>query len=191
MSNSGKRYFGMAEIYNNRSNEDYRLLCGWRSSYDKSCSASLIVGSSVFVCSNMAFSGEIQVGRKHTSLIYRFLPDLLREAAKKVAPMRDLQDERYARYKEHGATNTVTNRMIVKAIRNDIIPASKSALMIQECYEPRHEEHLNNGARTAWTVFNAATETLKNSSIHALPERTQKLHKILDQEVGFHGRLAA
>ena len=185
LNKSGNQYFGMAELYNDTAYQEYRLVGGWRNSYDKSLAAKFVVGSCVFVCSNLAFSGEIMIGRKHTANVLRDLPTLLNEAAKQVTPLRDLQDRRFERYKKAPLNDYIVNSAIVDIIRKNIIPPSKVGLLIQECYEPRHEEHLTDGHRTGWTVFNAATETLKLTSAMTLPQRTQELHKLVDHYTGF------
>jgi hypothetical protein len=202
LNKDGSQYFGMAELFTKIATVDYRLLCGWRSSYNKSLAAKFVVGSSVFVCDNLAFSGEIMIGRKHTVNIMRDLPTLLNIAARKVTPLKKLQDERYKHYKDfYMQTNDggiqflhyedYTDNFIVESINQDIVPSSKAKQFITECYNPTHKEFLNKGERTMWTTFNAATECLKGTSINALPSRTQALHKMADLYTGFTTTLAA
>jgi hypothetical protein len=47
--------------------------------------------------------------------------------------------------------------------------------------KPRHEEF---EPRTAWSLFNCFTETLKETSLFKLAPHTQALHGLLDQFCG-------
>ena len=60
----GDRFFGLLEIQS--PNETYATTIGVRNSSDRSFPAGLCVGSRVFVCSNLAFSAEVVISRKHT-----------------------------------------------------------------------------------------------------------------------------
>jgi len=181
LNQTGTQYFGMAELQNGDNPEDYSLMAGWRNSYNKTLAAALVIGARVFVCDNLAFSGEIIIGRKHTRNVKADLPGCIDLAVSQVTRLRSFQDRRYQWYKDNVLPDDMVNELIVESIRTDIVPASKAGLLIQECYEPRHRAHLNErGQRTAWTVFNAVTESLKNSSIPALPRRTQALHGMID-----------
>jgi hypothetical protein len=50
--------------------------------------------------------------------------------------------------------------------------------------KPRHEEF---EPRTAWSLFNCFTETLKDASLFKLASRTQVLDGLLDQFTGVSG----
>ncbi len=99
LNKEGQQYFGMAELLGAGSGtEQWNLVAGWRSSYDKSLSANFVVGSQVFVCDNLAFSGEIQIGRKHTPKILEQLPTLISTAVQGTRTMSKLQEIRYDKY---------------------------------------------------------------------------------------------
>src|SRR5262249_51585397 len=70
----GQRYFGLMEVRNGSNADDFGLVVGLRNSHDKSFPAALALGSRVFVCDNLAFSGEVKLSRKHTTYIWRDLP---------------------------------------------------------------------------------------------------------------------
>jgi len=76
-----------ADLPKRREHADYALAIGLRNSYDRSLSASLTAGSRVFVCDNLAFSGEADAARKHTVNIFRDLPDLIYRMLSKVSSM--------------------------------------------------------------------------------------------------------
>jgi len=78
LGREGARYFGMFELRSGQQNtEDYSLVMGLRNSHDQTFPAGLVVGAGVLVCDNLSFSGEIKIGRKHTTHIERDLPQLI------------------------------------------------------------------------------------------------------------------
>ena len=179
---SGNHYFGMAELRYADSEDDFALVTGWRSSYDKTLSAGFVVGSQVFVCDNLCFSGDINIGRKHTTNILADLPSLLWNAVAQIVPMRDRQLRRINAYKEEKVSDSNLNDLVVEAYREGVIPARQVGPVIDQFYAPKHEEFVENG-RTLWTAFNGFTEILKGSSIWNLPERTSALHTLCDKSI--------
>ncbi len=186
LAKDGGRYFGMAELRNGNNPDDFALVAGWRSSYDKSFPASFVVGSQVFVCDNLAFSGEIKIGRRHTSNIMKELPFLIWEAVQKTKSMQAAQVERFEHYKEQKLTDQQANDLIIQLFREGVMASCHLGKVVNEYYEPSHEEFLENG-RSAWTLFNAATEALKGSNLFVLPQRTQKMHNVIDAASEFKG----
>ena len=61
------RYFGLFEVQSE--SKDIASVVGLRNSHDKSFRASICAGDAPFVCSNLCFSNEIVLGRKHTTEI--------------------------------------------------------------------------------------------------------------------------
>ena len=55
-------------------------MLGLRNSHDKTFPAGIVAGSAVFICDNLAFSGEVKLARKHTTHITRDLPRLVQSA---------------------------------------------------------------------------------------------------------------
>jgi hypothetical protein len=53
---------------------------GIRNSHDKTFPAGLVAGTKVFCCDNLAFSGEVQISRKHTRFAERDLTHLTARA---------------------------------------------------------------------------------------------------------------
>lgn len=179
---NGNHYFGMAELRGGESFEDWGLVAGWRSSYDKTLSASFVIGSQVFVCDNLAFSGDIKIGRKHTTNLLRDLPNMIDDAIMGTAKAAQDQEQRYSLYHQAKMKDHIANHAIIQMLRQDIITTSRVEKVVNEYYEPSHVEH---GRGTVWTLFNAATEALKGSGLPTLPERTVKLHDLMDKASRF------
>ena len=51
--NDGLRYFGLMEVTNGESHDDYGLVVGLRNSHDRTFPAAIALGSAVFICDNL------------------------------------------------------------------------------------------------------------------------------------------
>ena len=98
LSHNHNRYFGLLEIRSSDEAEDYRSIIGVRNSHDKTFPAGVVLGSCVIVCSNLSFSGEISLSRKHTRFIVRDLPELVHQAVDKLLSLRIAERNRITRY---------------------------------------------------------------------------------------------
>ena len=182
LSKEGARYFGLFQIAQAGGLDvrDYGLVMGLRNSHDKTFPAGITVGSQVFVCDNLAFSGEIKLARKHTLNIMRDLPGVISKAIGKLGDAWVSQDKRLEAYRETSLSDTQANDLILRAFRNRACVVTNIADVVREWDTPSHEEF---AARNVWRLFNAFTEASKGN-LQALPDRTQKLHGVLD---GFCG----
>lgn len=180
LTHDGGRYFGLLQVQNGHNHSDYSWVLGLRNSHDKSLPAGLVAGSSVFVCDNLAFSGEIEVSRKHTSFILRDLPLLVKDALGRLVGKWFDQDRRIARYQEFQLSDAGAHDLTIRALDAGAITNRMIPDVLEEWRKPRHAAF---EPRNAWSWFNACTERLKGH-LHLLPDRTRALHGVCDQFVG-------
>ena len=184
MTPDGDRYFGLLRL--DADSEGYAPMVGIRNAHDKRLSAGLVVGSNVFVCDNLAFSGEVSMRRKHTRNILKDLPDLVIDLVERAGVYMTQQDDRIEAYKARSLPYKMADAFAVQMARDGVIPDSKVMAVVKEIHEPSHPEH-NQGGTTVWTAFNAATEILKPKGLNqmnTLVGRTDKLHRLCDRTVG-------
>jgi hypothetical protein len=180
LANEGARYFGLMQVSggDGASESDYSLVVGLRNAHDKRFTAGLCVGSGVFVCDNLAFSGEIVIGRKHTTNINRDLPQLIDSAIGRLTDLRQLQSARIGAYKDTRLTDVRAHDFMIRAVDARVVPITKVPKVLQEWREPQHDF----GKKTAWRLFNAFTSALKESNVFERPRVTQALHGLMDVE---------
>jgi len=189
IARAGDRYFGVLHIANGGTDDDYGTVVGLRNSHDKSFVAGLACGSHVFVCSNLAFWGDVVISRKHTVHIERDLPQLIIAALGRLAAMQQVQENRIAAYKETAFTDKDAHDLLIRAIDVGVIAASRLPRVLN-CWrgdgEPEWGEEINAAfqAGRAWRLFNAFTFILKGVTIFSLAQRTQGLHVLMDRAVG-------
>jgi len=181
LTKDGMRYFGLIEIINGENHDDYCWVLGLRNSHDKSYPAGVVCGSSVFVCDNLSFSGEVKLARKHTRHIVRDLPSLVTSGIGRLMDKWHDQSTRFTAYKHRAIDDTQAHDIIIRATdvgvcSNRLIPG-----VLHQWREPSHKEFT---PRTVWSLFNGFTEALKEGSLADLPKKTEALHALLDSHVG-------
>ncbi len=190
LTHDGARYFGLIELLNGAQNDQHALVVGLRNSIDKSFPAAMGFGSHVFVCDNLAFGAEIRFSRKHTVHIMRDLPDLIGTAVNQTTLFKRNQDARFEFYQETTITNLRADHAILDMLRVGAINTSRVQKVVDEWDHPTHD----HGDKTAWRLFNAATEALKPGNkgvpLHDLPPRTIRLQSLMDRISGFVPELA-
>lgn len=180
LTHDGNRYFGLLEIQNGSAHPDYTWVLGLRNSHDKTIPAGLVAGSQVFVCDNLAFSGEIVVSRKHTSFILRDLPLLLENVLQRLLGKWRAQDRRIEHYKGYALSDGTAHDLTIRALDAGAITNRMIPDVLREWREPRHAAFQ---PRNVWSWFNSVTEQLKGR-LALLPERTAQLHGLCDGFVG-------
>lgn len=181
LSKDGGRYFGVFNLAPSQIDADFNLAVGLRNSHDKSLAAGLALGTRVFVCDNLAFSGEVRIGRKHTRFIERDLPRLMADAVNRVVERGPAMQQRVEAYKNTDVIDAVAHDIVVRSIDSGVIGAPCVPHVLKEWREPKHAEF---ASRTAWSLFNAFTETLKRYEPHAMAKRSRALYGLFDLASG-------
>lgn len=187
LAKQGNRYFGLFHIGRDGvdTNAGYRFMLGLRASYDKSFALSWVVGSQVFVCDNLAFSGDMRIAHKFTKNVVDKIPQLLLNACAQLLLKVKQQDAQFLRYKQLKISDRIAGEVITQLYRHNIVPITRLGQVIDEWYEPRHQEHKDDG-KSLWRLFNATTEALKDpnpANVFALADRTPRLARLLDRVV--------
>jgi hypothetical protein len=183
LAREGGQLFGVLSCRNGRPDTDHCLALGVRSSYDRSLSVGLVAGSRVFCCDNLAFSGEVQMHRKHTAHVFRDLPDLIYRMLSQVSALRDRHELEIRDMKAFAMGPERAHHLMVEVVRATILPASRLPKVLEAWEEPRHDEFRS---RSAWSLFNAITEVLKGGSARAQMEGSLRLSSIFRKELSLN-----
>ena len=187
----GDEYFGLLQVECGGSlwgeggeNDDYCIVTGIRNSHIKSFSAGLCMGSQVFVCDNLCFSGQVTIKRKHSRNILRDMPSVINKAVGQLALLGAQQEQRLEAYKETRLSDMTVRDFVVRAMEQKIIGCTLIPKVLEQWRNPAHEEFAVD--RNAWRLFNGFTEVLKSRGLYEMPERTMKLHGLMDLQCGLH-----
>lgn len=182
LSHEGQRYFGVLQLVSADATYNDRALCvGVRNSHDKSFASEIVLGTRVFVCDNLSFSGEVRLARKHTLNISN---DLLRLAAKAVGTLsahRVKQDLRISAYKAADIDDRDCAHLLIRAMEAKAIPNQHIPAVLEQWRKPAHEEF---APRNMWSLFNDFTEVYKASTLEVVSKRSQRLHDVFDAHLG-------
>lgn len=176
------QFFGLMEMQAEAG--DFALMVGIRGSYDQRLPRGLAIGSRVFVCDNLAFSGEITVRTKQTTHVDARIEGLLRDAVAQVPGMAEKQQGQFDRYRDMQIAKRVGDAMLIEMVRRKILVPSQLGRALAEWDAPSHGEHAEQGY-SMWRLHNAVTEALKPSdpTRNVVPQtwqRTTEMTKLLD-----------
>jgi hypothetical protein len=181
LARNGLNYFGVFKLRpTNGCNPDYTPTLGLRNSHAKQFPAGLAAGSQVFVCDNLAFSGEVDLFRRHTVNIFRDLPGLYARLIGKLNDLWNFQATRFDAYKRTELGEKEANDLIIRAFQNGACNVTDIRGILEQWKTPNHIEF---AAKTAWRLFNAFTENYKGN-LETLPKKSQALHALLDYHCG-------
>ncbi len=189
VSKDNERFFGTMAIRPTQgefiSAEDWELLVGVRGSHDQKITRGLTIGSHVFVCSNLLFSGSLGTFKtKQTTFMGNRLPRLIRNAVDLVPEMAHKEEVKYDRWKEQEIKPRWGDAALVEIHRRGGMSSAQLGVAISEWDKPTYD----HGKPTAWRLMNACTESLKprgaNANHHIIAERGQIISSFIDEMSG-------
>lgn len=186
-----QKAFGVMDVmgldYATHESAKFGLSIGWRNSMNKQLPAAVVVGSRVFVCDNLCFSGEIMLKRRHTKNILDDLPTLIESAFERIEPLTRRQFALYERLQEVKVTDDIAVAVIAQACERGgkAFLASKNVLPLFNFY--RHplatdderasgiiynrDQHGHGDAYSLWNAGTAfAKQYLDRSFVDASPQ---------------------
>ena len=185
LSHNGDRYFGILCVtLPNRNITDFGWVVGLRNSHDQTYPAGLVAGTRVFVCDNLAFSGQVQISRKHTRFAERDLRHLTARAVGQLGNRLAALDQRVLHYKETKIRDARAHDMVIRAVDAQAITTAQIPEVLTQWRHPDHEAFR---PRTAWSLFNAFTEVHKKINPQTAMRRGEALYGLFDAETGALG----
>jgi len=157
LSRNGLRLFGVLDLTvpgtNGGSGRDYNFAMGIRTANDRSFATQIAVGATVFVCDNLAFSGDlIAMNRKHTAKF-----DLNADLSRAVDHyQRHLATfgRKFDALKERRLNPVEGKAITFDAFAKDIVPSRLFPIVAE-----RYQSYA--GDMSAWVLHNIFTSALK------------------------------
>jgi hypothetical protein len=158
VSQDGMKLFGVMDL--NAEFSGCRFSIGLRNSNDKSMRLALTAGYRVFVCDNMAFSGDFTpLFHKHTKNLE--LKDSISIAVDRIQRGFEPLKKQVAAMRDQTITDDLVKLIIYEAFMDRSVKGLSKFLMplIHELYfNPKHEAF---APRTLWSLSNAFTSAFK------------------------------
>jgi len=170
-----QQMFGVITV--DTGNEENGLAIGLRNSYNKSLSLGITSGASVFVCSNLCFSGDAtRVIRKHTRYVWRDAVELIHESIEWSQHYYDRINYDFDIMKGQPMSTDKGYDLIGRAMGHEVLKPQQATVAMREWDNPTHEEFQD---RNAWSLYNAFTESLKRGCGGNRMEKQAKAHQFL------------
>jgi hypothetical protein len=177
VSSDGMKMFGVLDLETQM--EGCRFSIGIRNSHDKSIRLGLTAGLRVFVCSNMAFSGDFTpVLAKHTKSFN--LIDTLSVGVDRIQRNFEPLQRQVDTWRNTQITDEAAKLIFYRAFVDGQLEAPKSLLpeVHRLYFEPQYPEF---SARTMWSLSNAFTSAFKKLDPIPQFKATAKLGGFLAQ----------
>jgi len=174
IARQGNQLFAVLKFRNDKS--DLGLSIAFRNSYDRSMAIGMAIGATVFVCDNLALSGEIVVMKKHTKNVWKELEET---AIATIYKSRRNYEQIVAdaeAFKALPLENLEAFQLMGVLFGNNIISPRQLPVLKAEWLRPNHEEFR---PRTIWSFYNASTECLKSCPPVSIMEKHIKLHNTI------------
>lgn len=174
LARQGQQMFAVHTYY--RENSEMGLSIGFRNSYDKSMAIGIAIGASVFVCDNLALTGEITVLKKHTMNVWTALEETVIATLYRSQHNFERICEDAEVLKSREIDNGEAFRTMGLLFGNDVLSPRQLPLLKKQWLHPEHKEFQ---PRTMWSFYNSCTEVLKSTPPLQIMEKHIQLHKIL------------
>ncbi len=176
LAREGSQMFGV-HVFKS-ANTELGLSIGFRNSYDKSMAIGIAIGAEVFVCDNLALTGDITIMKKHTLNVWQGLED----AAIATLYRSQKNFEKIIADSETLKGRVLDNREAFKMIGllfgHGILTPRQLPVVKNEWLKPAHPEFQ---LRNSWSFYNACTESLKSCPPIMIMEKHIQLHAMLTE----------
>lgn len=164
LSNNDQRIFGVIDLNLplarwDTSGKGVTVAIGVRSSYDKKLPLGIVAGSRVFVCSNLAFCGEISFKRKHTKFGLTDFQNQITQAIDKLPAYQALESERINSWMNYEMSQHQSDALLLALFESGTISIRQFQHVIAEYRKPTYEDF--SGKITLWNFFNRITTALR------------------------------
>jgi hypothetical protein len=176
IARQGNQLFAVLKFKSEKS--EMGLSIAFRNSYDRSMAIGMAIGATVFVCDNLALSGEIVVMKKHTKNVWTELEET---AIATIYKSRKNYEQIVADAEAFQALpmeNMEAFQLMGVLFGNNIISPRQMTILKSEWLRPSFEEFL---PRNLWSFYNAGTESLKSSPPNSIMEKHVRLHNIIQK----------
>ena len=176
LARQGQQMFAYLQFKN--AEKDMGLAIGYRNSYDRSMSVGLAVGASVFVCDNLALTGDIAIMKKHTKNIWTTLEDLAISTIYRSQKNFQQIVCDAGQMKEMNLTDRQGFELMGYLFGTGTISPRQLTVVRDQWLKPKHEDFQ---PRNAWSFYSACTEALKTCPPTAAMEKHIELHKVMTE----------
>lgn len=195
LAKRGLRVFGVIDLTVPITGQDSpgqgtTISLGVRSSFDKKLPLGIVAGSRVFVCSNLAFSGEISYKRRHTRNGFDDFRRQIDEAIDRLPAFRSMESARFDSWMNFELRPEQADALVLAMFEGGHIGMRMFRPVMDELRNPTFDDF--SGRLTVWSLFNRITTALrKRADERALKHasETSRIMRILNQVIDSRNRV--
>ncbi len=174
IARQGNQLFAVLKFKNEQS--EMGLSIAFRNSYDRSMAIGMAIGAMVFVCDNLALSGEIVVMKKHTKNVWTELEETaIATIYKSQKNFEQIKADAEA-FRALPLENMEAFQLMGVLFGHNIVSPRQLTVLKSEWLRPGYEEFR---PRNMWSFYNAGTECLKSSPPISIMEKHIQLHNTI------------
>jgi len=178
LTDSGGNMFGTWGLLDGDTDKEIGWQLGFRNSITGKFAVGLTAGTTVFVCSNMMFSGEFLTFRRHTKgMDDAELLRLSTEAIGMLITKIEGEVKWHAGLREVPVDPVDFKVLTYDAMAKGVFPSSKFSSFLQ-CHD--EELEIANGTQNLYTFHGAATRLMRNESLFQIANRSVALKNVAD-----------
>ncbi len=174
LARNGNQMFGVLAFSNG--DTELALSIGFRNSYDKSMAVGIAIGAKVFVCDNLAFTGDITVLRKHTSNVWSSLENISISTLYRSRKNFNKIVEDAEVLKAKTMTDKEAFMMLGLLYGKRVLSLRQLSFAKLEWLNPSHDDFRS---RDMWSFYNACTTVLKTCPPIVIMEKHIALHNLI------------
>lgn len=174
IARQGNQLFAVLNFKSDHS--EMGLAIGFRNSYDKSMSIGIAIGARVFVCDNLALTGDIAVMKKHSANVLNVLEDTAITTLYKAQYTFTGLIKDSEQMKACALTDDEAFKQIGLLFGHEVLSPRQIPLVREQWLKPKYQDFQD---RNLWSLYNGVTESLKGSPPLTVMERHIKAHKLL------------
>ena len=174
LARNGNQLFAVLNF--KKGNSEMALSFGFRNSYDKSMSIGFCCGASVFVCDNLALTGDIAIMRKHTKNVLVELEDLAITTLYKAQYTFGKLVKDSEIMKARQITDNQAFQTLGLLFGHGVLSPRQLPVVKDKWLKPEHDEFQ---PRNMWSFYNCITHSLKTSPPLTIMERHIKAHNLI------------
>ena len=175
--------FGVYDLQITSKSGEFGAAYGFRTSNDKSLALRGVVGSRVFVCDNLALSGdEIVLNRRHTSGLK--IEVEVMDSVTRFFEKYNMLEDHVNKMKDYKLMDWMAKEMIYDAmIVHRVMPLRLIENVHQEYFEPSYPEFKEVG-ENLWRLNNAFTTTAKQLNVNSQLGHLKEVGKYFSNLIG-------
>jgi len=174
IARKGNQLFAVLKFQNEKT--ELGLSLAFRNSYDRSMAIGLALGATVFVCDNLALSGEIVVVKKHTKNVWAELEETAIATIYKSQKNYEQIVADATLFKGIALENNEAFRVMGLLFGNNIIGPRQLTVVKEEWLRPSYADFR---PRNLWSFYNVCTDSLKTCPPITTMEKHIQLHEIM------------